>query len=44
MGSKKHVISKLLETDQYLIELIVNNSDKNAAELLINRNIYKNFR
>ena len=37
MGSKKHVISKLLETDQYLIELIVNNSDKNAAELLINR-------
>ncbi len=37
MSGKKHVISKWLETDQYLIELIVDSSDKNAAELLINR-------
>ena len=37
MSGKKHVISKWLETDQYLIELIVENNDKNAAELLIGR-------
>lgn len=37
MSGKKHVISKWLETDQYLIELIVETNDKNAAELLINR-------
>ncbi len=37
MSGKRHVISKWLETDQYLIELIVENNDKNAAELLIGR-------
>lgn len=37
MGGKNSVISKLFETDQYLIGLIVDNNDKNAAEILINK-------